>query len=400
MYLGSFLPYCMKKNSIKKNIKKFHLWLGLTVGLFVFIISLTGALYAFQAEITDYLRSDAIHHFEKNTANKTVLPLRVLEKKVNEFTKEKYPIHWVNVPVDKSVSYIFYYYEHDPKAWNYFDEFVIYKSVYVNPYNGKILAVYDETLDFFNIVKSIHYSFLFKAEWGAYICGIPTLIFIFMLISGIILWWPKNKAARKQRFWFNWKNVKSWKRKNYDMHNILGFYASFLALIVAITGLFYSFFFIQAGIYFIFSGGSTTFPDFSHITTKAPIELRTETTLDKIGKKVEELYPDAYGYSLDFGHKHIDDHEHPNYSVFVKQLSYSYHINHSLIFDENTGELLHIHDHKDKNLGEKAIAANYDTHIGAILGLPGKILAFVLSLVCASLPVTGFLIWRGRRNKK
>ncbi len=389
-----------KKKGFKNKIGKLHLWLGLSVGLLVFIISITGALYAFQTEITNYLRKDAIYHHEKNTAQKAVLPLKVLEQKVNEHTQEKFPVHWVNVPVDKMRSYIFYYYEHNPKGWNFFEEYVVYKSVYVNPFTGKVLGVYDETRDFFNIVKSIHYSFLLRAEWGAYVCGIPTLIFIFMLISGIILWWPKNKAARKQRFWFNWKNIKTWKRRNYDLHNILGFYASFLALIVAITGLYYSFFFIQAMIYIVFSGGDTTYPNFDHITTKAPIELRNETTLDRIRKKVEELYPDAHAYSLDFGHPHLDDHEHPNYSVFVQQLSHSYHINHSLIFDENSGELLHVHDHKDKNLGEKAIAANYDTHIGAILGLPGKILAFLLSLVCASLPITGFLVWWGRNKKK
>ncbi|KGO87708.1 PepSY-associated TM helix domain-containing protein [Flavobacterium suncheonense] len=389
-----------KKKGFKHKIGQLHLWLGLTVGFFVFVISITGALYAFQAEITNYLRKDAIHHHEKNTEKKAVLPLKVLEQKVNKHTKEKHPVHWVNVPVDKKRSYIFYYYEHNPKAWNFFEEYVVYKSVYVNPFTGKVLGVYDETRDFFNIVKSIHYSFLLRSEWGAYACGIPTLIFIFMLISGIILWWPKNKAARKQRFWFNWKNVKTWKRRNYDLHNILGFYASFLALIVAITGLYYSFFFIQAMIYVVFSGGDTSYPNFDHITTKAPIEQRNETTLDKIGKKAEELYPDAYAYSLDFGHPHLDDHEHPNYSVFVQQLSHSYHINHSLIFDENSGELLHVHEHKDKNLGEKVIAANYDTHIGAIFGLPGKILAFTLSLVCASLPITGFLVWWGRNKKK
>jgi uncharacterized iron-regulated membrane protein len=43
---------------------------------------------------------------------------------------------------------------------------------------------------------------------------------------------------------------------------------------------------------------------------------------------------------------------------------------------------------------------NYDIHVGAILSLPGKILAFFASLICASLPVTGFIIWWGRRKKK
>ncbi len=388
----------VKKQRFKSIVGKLHLWLGLSVGLLVFIISITGSIYAFQEEITDLLRRDVIYHGEDTNAQKQILPIKELEKKVNEQTQEKYPIHWATIPMDKRMCYIFNYYEHADTGWTYFDEYIIYKSVYVNPYTGKVLAIFDEKNNFFNIVKFLHYSFLLKAKWGSYVTGIPTLIFLLMLITGIILWWPRNKAARKQRFWFNWKNIKNWKRKNYDVHNILGFYASFVALVMAITGLFYAFFFIQAFIYFVFSGGSTVYPDSSHIKTKAPMEMRNEHTLDKIGRKVEALYPDAYMYSLDFGHPHLDHHEHPNYSVFVKQLSYSYHINHSLIFDENSGELLHVHDHKNKNMGEKAIAANYDVHVGAIIGLPGKILAFIVSLICASLPVTGFMVWRGRRR--
>jgi len=42
---------------------------------------------------------------------------------------------------------------------------------------------------------------------------------------------------------------------------------------------------------------------------------------------------------------------------------------------------------------------NYDMHTGAVLGLPGKIAAFFASLVAASLPITGFMIWWGRRKK-
>jgi len=231
------------------------------------------------------------------------------------------------------------------------------------------------------------------------VVGIPVIIFIIMLITGIILWWPKNKAARKQRFSFRWKNIKGWKRKNYDLHNVLGFYASIFALIFSITGLFYAFFIVQAAIYVIFSGGNTVYPDFSKITTQAPVEERTERTLDKISDKVKQLYPDAYAFSLDLGHEHMDDHAHPNFEVYVKHLSYSYHKSSSLIFDENSGELLHTHDPKDKNFGEKVVSANYDIHVGAILGLPTKIIAFIVSIICASLPVTGFLIWWGRRKK-
>ena len=43
---------------------------------------------------------------------------------------------------------------------------------------------------------------------------------------------------------------------------------------------------------------------------------------------------------------------------------------------------------------------NYDIHIGAIGGLAGKIIAFLASLICASLPVTGTLLWYGKKFKK
>ena len=52
------------------------------------------------------------------------------------------------------------------------------------------------------------------------------------------------------------------------------------------------------------------------------------------------------------------------------------------------------------SVADKMMRMNYDVHTGAILGITGKIMAFFASLIAASLPVTGFLIWRGRRKKK
>ncbi len=387
-----------KPGFFKKWSAKLHLWFGLSIGVLIFIISITGALYVFKDDIENITRKEYIYHGEQNIQHKQPLPISALEAEVNRQTPEKYPVHWVNIPIDKKMSYQFFWYEHNPEGWNYFEEFPIFKVAYVNPYSGKVLKTYDEKNGFFQIVKMIHWSFLLKQDWGKYVVGIPVIIFLVMLITGIVLWWPRNRAARKQRFWFRWKNVKNWKRKNYDFHNILGFYTSVLALIFTITGLFYAFFIVQAMIYVFFSGGNTVYPDFSHITTKAPAEMRTPQTLDKISDQVKAMYPDAYGFSLDLGHPHLDDHEHPNYEVYVKHLPYSYHKSSSLIFDENSGKLLHTHDPKDKNFGEKVVAANYDIHVGDILGLPTKILAFVVSLAIASMPVTGFMIWWGRRK--
>jgi uncharacterized iron-regulated membrane protein len=52
------------------------------------------------------------------------------------------------------------------------------------------------------------------------------------------------------------------------------------------------------------------------------------------------------------------------------------------------------------NSADNLMKMNYDIHTGAILALPGKIFAFLISLLIASLPVSGFLIWLGRNKKK
>jgi uncharacterized iron-regulated membrane protein len=125
-----------------------------------------------------------------------------LEALVNQQTHEKYPLHWVEIPLNKAQSYKFVYHESNKKGWHYFDRLVIYKTAYVNPFTGKVLAVFDEKNGFFNIVKFIHWSLLLRNDWGKYIVGIPVLIFIISLISGIILWWPKTNQLPNSVFGF------------------------------------------------------------------------------------------------------------------------------------------------------------------------------------------------------
>lgn len=63
------------------------------------------------------------------------------------------------------------------------------------------------------------------------------------------------------------------------------------------------------------------------------------------------------------------------------------------------GRLLLYQKNAEKNRGQRLMDMNYDIHIGAIGGLTGKIIAFIASLICASLPVTGFLVWWLKRDR-
>ena len=46
----------MKKYSTRNLFKKLHLWLGLPSGIVIFIVAITGCIYAFQDEIKDMMR--------------------------------------------------------------------------------------------------------------------------------------------------------------------------------------------------------------------------------------------------------------------------------------------------------------------------------------------------------
>jgi uncharacterized iron-regulated membrane protein len=55
---------------------------------------------------------------------------------------------------------------------------------------------------------------------------------------------------------------------------------------------------------------------------------------------------------------------------------------------------------KDTDLANRIRRLNYGLHVGEIGGLTTKIIYFLASLICASLPVTGFLVWWGKKKKK
>lgn len=387
-----------KPSFIKKWSAKLHLWFGLSIGIIVFIVSLTGTLYVFKDEIQNVLRKDAIY-IKKGTVRENPLSIEILKEKVTLAVNEKYPISSVEIPLDKNKSYEFLYYEKDKKAWNYFDEVKINKLVYVNQYTGEILGIYNEKYDLFPILKSIHWSLLLKSDWGKYVVGIPVVIFIFMLITGIILWWPKNKKARKGRFWFNWKKVKTWKRKNYDVHNVLGFYASFIALVLSLSGIYFAYPWIKNSFNFVLSG-SIDLPKEKEIKSPDSLSTKNNSVFDLTAQQTTKLYSTSSSFRIPLNGKNKKGKELKNIPVTIYQKEGRFSERNQLVFDKYSGKLLANKPHQQLNNAEKYANANYDLHTGSYFGLLSKVIWFIAGLICTSLPVTGFMVWWGKRKNK
>jgi len=381
-----------KKKKPKYWTGKIHLWLGLTSGLIVLLLSITGCIYVFSQEITEWQRHDAI--YVPQTKGQRLAP-SVVWNKTLEAVGDTIAFEDMHIYNDPAKAYEFHCYKANEKTTSiwYFDTIEYYYQIYADPYTGEILAIYDQEKDFFNIVKMLHWSLLLKTEIGQVVVGWSTFIFVIMLVTGIILWWPKKKAMRKQRFKFQWKDSTKWRRKNYDLHNILGFYISAIVLIIALTGMVWAFTWFQAIVYV--AGSQTTTPPEVVKKESLPGNGDKNKAFDTAAATTWKKYATADAISIGMPEDSL-----AAIQAYVQPYKGKYYVYHQLQFDQYTGKLLHVRDHSQKNFGEKLITANYDIHVGAILGIPGKIIAFIVSFIAGMLPVTGFMIWWGRTYKK
>lgn len=375
--------------NIKKIIGQIHLWLGLLSGLVVFILGITGCIYAFQSELKELFYAD--RYFIKSKGLKP-LPISVLKESAQKALGDEYPITFLHYIPETSYSYRFRASKTEAEALTYGSKVLYNKMAFVDPYTAEVLFVEDTKWEFFNVVLQIHYDLLLN-KIGHQIVGWSTVIFVVMLISGLVLWWPKNKAALKQRLYFKWKLTTKWKRKNYDLHNIPGFYSLTLALIISLTGLWFAFEWFRPPVKWIANGGRPLIEEkkvFSDTTKAASPDL-----VDIIEKNIKErnikgdffymTFPEAKKAPVVVTAMHNKDN-------FVKRSQY--------FFDKNTGEELKSSPYESKSSGDKFGFMIYDIHVGKIIGLPGQILAFFTALIAASLPLTGVLIWIGKKGKK
>lgn len=375
--------YKKEKMNFKKAVRKIHLWLGLATGIIVFIISITGCLYAFQMEISDIVED---YRFVEVQDKPFILPSEL--KAIGQNVLPNKHIHAIQFKGKNETAEVIFY-NLEP---------FYYDICHINPYTGEVIRTVDEFSGFFRFILDGHFYLWLPHELGQTVIATSTLIFILIIISGFILWFPKNKSAAKQRFWFRWKKGTKWKRKNYDLHNITGFYVLSIALIFAVTGLVWGFPWFAYGYYTVIGGEKSLIYE----EPKSEVEVNLDSTanpLDKVWLRMQEEYPSAQSIEV-----HPQEDKNSPIAANANLGEGTYWKTEYRYFDAYSLEEIEVNNIygklKNASISDKLMRMNYDIHTGAIIGLPGKIFAFLISLLVASLPITGFIVWLGRKNKK
>ena len=370
------MPKQKKQNTFKKWIGKLHLWLGLASGIIVFIVAITGCVYVFHDEIRDLTqpwRKVAVQE------EKFVAP-SVLQQKVSARFPGAAPGMVVYQGRERPASVV----TTIDKAEH---------NIYFNPYSAEFIHNEKVEDEFFAIIENLHMYLLLPEEIGRQVVGISTIIFIVMLITGIILWWPKKRKNLKDRLKI--KFDAKWRRVNYDWHSVTGLYISLLALMIAITGLSFSYEWMHESFYVIGNFGK----EYPEETTMPAVEesVYDNSLIPAIDLAMEQTFALLPGAGMHFVWE-----QGANAPIVTGSYTEALDFDHqsNFYFHPETGELLEKHFYSDKSTGLKLQEMNYGLHTGQYFGLTGKIIAFFGSLFVAGLPVSGFMIWWGRRNKK
>lgn len=356
---------------MKQLIFKLHLFLGLTSGLVVFIVATTGSIYCFEEEFRNNIYKDLLY----------VQPSSEKQKPVSELiqaAKKEYPkpgIKNIRIKADPASSV----------------EIILKnkQSILVDPYTGKVLGTFNKETDFLGVILQIHRR-LYLGKTGEMITGISALIFFVMLVSGIILWWPNNKRTRRQKFSIA-KNAARPKRI-YDLHSVLGFYAAWVLIFSVTTGLVWSFKWFESSMYWL-SGSKK----------EEKMNLKSEYSKDAKSLGIDRIIESSSFLYTTSEERFINM---PEDSVGPVKITFRYpsdgflKIQDQLQFDQYSGKLLKASLFETASSGDKLKATNYDIHTGRIFGLTGKFIVFFAALIAASLPVTGFMMWRKKRKSQ
>lgn len=269
------------------------------------------------------------------------------------------------------------------------------KAHFLDPYTGELLGTKTPVMgDFFQMNFRLHRWLLLDREIGRPITGFATSIFCFVLISGFALWFIKTSKnfARGLRF----KRGSSLKRTNYDLHVVLGIYCCLPLLVMAVTGLFWSYRdgFIKTT-YRLLDG---TPPIASQPRGGGgEDQLNYDLPYSELLAKVDEVWPYEGVLSISFPTQGED-----SLTVTKSKIAGfgSFPVRDEMVLRVSDLEIIEHRPFKDKTRAQKFLTQIKGIHMGTFWGDSSLLFYVLMSLLGATFPITGTIIWGNRMWSK
>lgn len=370
--------------SMKTLFRKIHLWLSVPFGLIISLICFSGALLVFEKEVIELCDHDLYY---VKSVESPPLPIGKLLEKVTETLPEGVSVTGVTI------------FSKPERTYQIGLSKPRHSSIYVDQYTGEIKGQYERN-PFFTFMFKLHRWLLDGVKQdgsisiGKLIVGISTLMFVFVLLTGVFIWWPRTRKALKNSLKI--ATDKGLRRFWYDLHVAGGIYTLLLLLAMALTGLTWSFSWYRTGFYKVFGAEVHKVPGPGSVSKqthgRGGDKGKTSAVFSHwqgIYEELKERNPGNKQITISYGSANVF------FDGFGNQRASDRYI-----FNLRNGKITEEILYKETDRAGKIRGWIYSVHVGSWGGMVTRILSFIAALLGATLPLTGYYLWIRKWKQK
>jgi uncharacterized iron-regulated membrane protein len=257
-------------------------------------------------------------------------------------------------------------------------------TVFVNPYTGEITGTRtaDESQKTLSRRLHVFHVELFAGKIGRTIVGAATVIALFLVLTGIILWWPDKLISVHAGA--------SWKRINFDLHHALGIIAALVLIVITASGL------------VIHYDALTTAVRSLDATPPAPAPQQPAQPADTPLQSFDALAAAARTALPGADIMFVSNGSAKNPAVIAMRFPEDHTPGgRSRVFvDRYSGSVLGKLSTREAQLGTRMDNLKRSLHTGDIMGKPTEAIWLLAALVMVSQVLTGFLMWWNARSSR
>lgn len=400
----------------KKTFFQIHWFLGITAGLVLSIMGVTGAIYSYEQQILKWINTDS--YTVQAQSGPKLSPAELYqhfkqqnpEMQINSVSLDASPTGSSTVNIAK---------EGARRGYN----------MMVNPYTAEVLPEI-KGREFFQFIQQLH-RYLTMGPVGKQITGACALMLIFFVLSGLYLRWPKRHSVKQ------WLAVKpQLKGRNFiwDLHAVVGTWVVIFYLILACTGLYWSYDWWRNGMFKVLGverpqpemqqgqggrGGAEQGRSAGESRGEGAGERgpRSEGQRENRGEGRERGVDDTVlltalnkswaGFQNEFNDKYSTvTFNIPNKADGELKLSFTdVEVQHerarnNATYNYQDAAFTLVEMYEDKKLNEKIMSSMLPVHRGSFFGPIYQFFAMVASLLMPLFFVTGWMLYLKRRKQK
>ncbi|MES3101231.1 sulfite reductase flavoprotein subunit alpha [Sphingomonas faeni] len=362
----------------RRILFQIHWFLGITAGLVLALMGVTGATMSFEDEIMAALSPGVV------TLAPSLLPRLSPDQIIAAASYQRDGARVTQVVIERDPTLAAEVTFAPPKGIRRGTH------MFVDPRTGVLLGPATGEA-FFRTVMDLHRWLALPGgpnSIGRQITGFAALSLIFFALSGLYLRWPRR--ALDWRSWLVLDLRKTGRNLYRTLHAVIGGWLFVFYLLSALTGLTWSYDWYKRGATYVLTGkiGKDDGRRGEPAGTARPLAPAWARFVASEGSRFDRV-----AITVPTGDKPVVMRMLPRNVRFDRMTD-------ELRFDAVTGALMQAERYAKRGPGATLAANFYALHTGAFFGIAGRILLFVSSLTMPLFTITGLLLYLARRRSK